>query len=419
MSAPTSKSDAERDSLKRAAAEAAVALVEDGMVVGLGTGSTAAFALECLARRHRQGLRFVGIPTSEQTAARAVAAGIPLSSFAEHREIDLTIDGADEVERGTLNLIKGLGGALLREKIVAAASRRLAIVVDGMKLVDRLGTRAPVPVEVVAFGLEATRAALEALGASARVRLAASGEPFVTDSGNRIVDCSFGSIGAPGALEERIGRVVGVVESGLFVGRADVVFMADTAGVHRLYGARAHRGGTTILVVMGVSGSGKTTIAQQLAARLGWPVEEGDALHPEANVAKMHAGIPLTDSDRQPWLEAVAAWIDSQRSKKQPGIIACSALKRSYRQLIIGNRPEVRLIYLRGSRNLIAKRLAGRHGHFMPPSLLQSQLDALEEPGTEENPLVVDIGPPAAQIAEEIIELLSASVPIENTTAET
>ena len=133
-------------------------LVENDMVVGLGSGSTAAFAVEALARRHRQGLRFVGIPTSERTAAQAKAADIPLTSFSEHRQIDLTIDGADEVERGTLNLIKGLGGALLREKIVAAASHRLAIVVDGSKLVDRLGTHTPVPVEVVAFGLEATRA---------------------------------------------------------------------------------------------------------------------------------------------------------------------------------------------------------------------------------------------------------------------
>ena len=161
MSAAAIRPMRDRDALKRAAAEAAVELVEDGMVVGLGTGSTAAFAVEALARRHRQGLRFVGIPTSERTAAQARAAGIPLTSFAEHRQIDLTIDGADEVERGTLNLIKGLGGALLREKIVANASRRLAIVVDGAKLVDRLGTHAPVPVEVVAFGLEVTRAALE------------------------------------------------------------------------------------------------------------------------------------------------------------------------------------------------------------------------------------------------------------------
>jgi len=179
---PTATSaDAGRNALKRAAAEAAVELVEDGMVVGLGTGSTAAFAVEALARRHRQGLRFVGIPTSERTAAQARAAGIPLSSFAEHRQIDLTIDGADEVERGTLNLIKGLGGALLREKIVANASRRLAIVVDGAKLVDRLGTHAPVPIEVVAFGLEVTRAALEVFAADVRPRLSPAGDLFVTD----------------------------------------------------------------------------------------------------------------------------------------------------------------------------------------------------------------------------------------------
>jgi ribose 5-phosphate isomerase A len=229
------------DALKRAAAEAAVALVQDGMVVGLGTGSTAAFAVEALGRRHREGLRFVAIPTSERTAAQARAVEIPLTFFAEHRRVDLTIDGADEVERGTLDLIKGLGGALLREKIVAAASRRLAIVVDGSKLVDRLGTRTPVPVEVVAFGLEATWAALETLGASARLRLSPAGEPFVTDSGNRILDCSFGPIADPAGLEERIRRVVGVVESGLFVGRTDAVFVADASGVHRLDRPRANR----------------------------------------------------------------------------------------------------------------------------------------------------------------------------------
>jgi ribose 5-phosphate isomerase A len=377
MSAPASEPGGARDALKRAAAEAAVELVQDGMVVGLGTGSTAAFAIEALARRHRQGLRFAGIPTSERTAAQATAACIPLTTFGEHRQIDLTIDGADEVERGTLNLIKGLGGALLREKIVAAASRRLAIVVDGEKLVDGLGTHAPVPVEVVSFGLEATRAALERLGASARLRLSPAGEPFVTDSGNRILDCSFGPIADPARLETRIRRVVGVVESGLFIGRADPVFVADEAGVHRLDSARAHRGGPPILVIMGVSGTGKSTVAQELAARLGWPFEEGDALHPEANVAKMHAGMPLTDADRQPWLERVAAWIDAQRAKKQPGIITCSALKRSYRQIIVGDRPEVRLVYLRGGRDLIAEHLAGRRGHFMPASLLLSQFDTL------------------------------------------
>ncbi len=404
--------DANRDALKRAAAEAAVELVQEGMVVGLGTGSTAAFAVDALARRHRQGLRFVGIATSERTAAQAKAAGLPLTSFAEHRLIDLTIDGADEVERGTLNLIKGLGGALLREKIVAVASRRLAIVVDGAKLVDRLGSSGPVPVEVVAFGLEATRATLEVLGASVRPRLSPAGEPFVTDSGNRILDCSFGPITDPARLEERIGRVVGVVESGLFISRAGPVFVADQTGVHRLDSPRAHRGTPPILVIMGVSGAGKSTIARELAARLGWAFEEGDALHPEANVAKMHAGIPLTDADRQPWLERVAAWIDDQRASKQPGIITCSALKRSYRRIVIGDRPEVRLVYLRGGRDLIAEHLAGRERHFMPPSLLQSQIDTLEEPSPDEDPLTVDVGPPAAQVADEIIRLLGASATV-------
>jgi ribose 5-phosphate isomerase A len=410
MSTPAS--DSTRDALKRAAAEAAVALVQDGMVVGLGTGSTAAFAVEALAQRHREGLRFVGIPTSERTAAQAAAAGIPLTSFAEHRQIDLTIDGADEVERGTLNLIKGLGGALLREKIVAAASHRLAIIVDGAKLVDRLGTRAPVPVEVVPFGLEATQEALEVLGASAHLRIASSGDPFVTDGGHYLLDCRFAPISDPSRLEDRMRRIVGVIECGLFISRAHMVLVADSAGVHRLDSAHVHRGSPPVLVVMGVSGSGKTTIAQEMAVRLGWPFEEGDALHPEANVAKMHAGIPLTDEDRWPWLERVAAWIDSQRKKKQPGIITCSALKKGYRQRIIGDRPEVRLVYLRGGHDLIARHLAGREGHFMPKSLLQSQIDTLEEPGPDEDPLIVNVGRPPGDVGDEIIRLLTTSVPV-------
>jgi ribose 5-phosphate isomerase A len=234
MSAASSGSDAERNALKRAAAEAAVELVRDGMIVGLGTGSTAAYPVEALARRRQEGLRFLGIPTSGRTSAQAAAAGIPLTSFAEHRQIDLTIDGADEVERGTLNLIKGVGGALLHEKIVAAASCRLAIVVDGSKLVDRLGASTPVPVEVVAFGLEAARAALQGLGAGTGLRRLPSGEPVVTDSGNRILDCGFGAIAEPARLEECIRRIVGVVECGLFVDRAQMVFVSDAAGVHRL-----------------------------------------------------------------------------------------------------------------------------------------------------------------------------------------
>jgi ribose 5-phosphate isomerase A len=181
---------------------------------------------------------------------------------------------------------------------------------------------------------------------------------------------------------------------------------------YRLDSARAHRGRPPILVIMGVSGVGKSAVAHELAARLGWPFEEGDALHPEANVAKMHAGIPLTDVDREPWLERVAAWIDDQRAKKQPGIITCSALKRSYRQIIIGDRPEVRLIYLRGKRDLIAQRLAVRCGHFMPASLLQSQIDALEGPDQSEDPLTVDVDLPASRIADEIIRLLGSSTTI-------
>jgi ribose 5-phosphate isomerase A len=170
--------------------------------------------------------------------------------------------------------------------------------------------------------------------------------------------------------------------------------------------APADRRAPPILVIMGVSGAGKTTVAQELAARLGWPFQEGDALHPEANVAKMRAGVPLTDADRRPWLAAIAAWIDAQRAGKQPGIITCSALKRTYRRIIVGDRPGVRLVYLRGVRDLIAERLAGRCGHFMPASLLQSQLDTLEEPDPGENALTLDAASPPGQLAEEIIRRL-------------
>lgn len=220
-----------RAAQKRAAAEAAVALVEDGMAVGLGTGSTAAYAVEALARRVRAGLRVRAIPTSERTAAQARAGGIPLVSFAECPRLDLTIDGADEIERGSLNLIKGLGGALLREKIVAAASEQLVIVADDTKLVDRLGANAPVPVEVVTFGWETTAARLATLGLRPTARRDRSGGLFRTDGGNMILDCATGAIADAAALDQRLSMVVGVIETGLFIGMAGRAIVAGGDGV--------------------------------------------------------------------------------------------------------------------------------------------------------------------------------------------
>jgi gluconokinase len=160
---------------------------------------------------------------------------------------------------------------------------------------------------------------------------------------------------------------------------------------------------------MGVSGSGKTTVAAMLAGRLHWTFEEGDNLHPQANVEKMHSGIPLTDEDRKPWLRAIAAWIDHTREQHEHGVITCSALKREYRRIIIGDRSDVRLVYLKGERSLIAKRLAARHGHFMPPSLLQSQFDTLEEPGPDETAIVVPIGASPREIVDRIQSILVAA----------
>ncbi len=212
---------------------AAVALVEDGMVVGLGTGSTAAFAIDGLIARVRGGLKIVGIPTSERSATQARDGGIELTDFAHHTKVDLTIDGADEIARGSLDLIKGLGGALLREKIVAAASARLVIIADEPKLVSGLGATVPVPVEVVGFGWQTTAIRLERIGARPVLRKAADGSAFRTDGGNLILDCHFGAIGDPAALERDISMVVGVVETGLFIGMATTALVATPNGVVR------------------------------------------------------------------------------------------------------------------------------------------------------------------------------------------
>jgi gluconokinase len=159
-----------------------------------------------------------------------------------------------------------------------------------------------------------------------------------------------------------------------------------------------------VLVIMGVSGSGKSTVAALLASRLGWDLQEGDDLHSAANVAKMAAGIPLTDEDRMPWLDTVAAWITAHTAAGIPGLVTCSALKRTYRDRLRGD--HVRFVYLRGSRTLIGDRLATRTDHYMPPSLLDSQISTLEPPGPGEHALVVDVGRPPAEMADEIVDTL-------------
>jgi gluconokinase len=172
-------------------------------------------------------------------------------------------------------------------------------------------------------------------------------------------------------------------------------------GSHSMQGAAT--GTPAVMVVMGVSGSGKSTVGTLLALRLKWEFEDGDWFHPASNVEKMHAGIPLTDEDRLPWLRAIAAWIDETRGSGAQGVVACSALKRRYRTVIIGNRPDVRLVYLKGDIDLIARRIATRHEHFMPPSLLHSQFAALEEPGPDENPVIVSIEPTPREIVARVL----------------
>jgi gluconokinase len=162
-----------------------------------------------------------------------------------------------------------------------------------------------------------------------------------------------------------------------------------------------------VLVVMGVSGSGKTTVASMLAGRLGWVFAEGDDFHPPANIAKMHRGVPLDDDDRLPRLEAIAEQIDRWRAARENGVITCSALKRRYRAIIIGARPEVRLVYLKGDLEIIHRRLVARHGHFMPASLLRSQFDTLEEPMPEEHPIVVPVDLPPARLVDQILAALT------------
>ncbi len=219
------------EDLKRQAAERAVDHIQSGMVVGLGTGSTAVYAVRRIGALLAEGRlhRIVGIPTAEVTAREAKRAGVPLGELDDHPSVDITIDGADEIDPH-LNLIKGLGGALLREKIVAAASRRLIIIADESKLVERLGTRAPVPVEVVSFARRPTADYLTSLGARV-VERRRDGQIFNTDEGNIILDCHFPGLSNPQEMAQLIRAQPGVVEHGLFLGMATEAVVAGMRGV--------------------------------------------------------------------------------------------------------------------------------------------------------------------------------------------
>lgn len=225
------------DELKRQAAAVALEQVRDGMKLGLGTGSTAKHFVELLGAKVQGGLQVVGVPTSEVTRADAERCGVPLTTLDQVDRLDITVDGADEIDPA-LNLIKGGGGALLREKIVAAASAAMVVIADHTKVVSTLG-RFPLPIEVVPFGLEATRraiiAAATALGLTGDVRLRMeNGHVFVTDGGHFILDAGFGAIPDPLALAQRLAGIPGVVEHGLFIGLATKAIVAGDGGVQVL-----------------------------------------------------------------------------------------------------------------------------------------------------------------------------------------
>jgi len=208
---------------KEAAGRAAADLVRDGDVVGLGTGSTAYFAVVALGERVQSGLKIVGIPTSVATAELARQLGIPLTTLDEHPRIDITIDGADEIDP-KLNLIKGGGGALLREKVVASVTRKMVVVSDSTKVVPALG-KFPLPVEIIPFARTVIEKKVASLGATTKLRMKPDGKPFITDNGNQVLDCSFGRIEDPPALARELSGTPGVVEHGLFIGLAKVALV--------------------------------------------------------------------------------------------------------------------------------------------------------------------------------------------------
>jgi ribose 5-phosphate isomerase A len=222
----------------QAVAIKALDYVPDGSRIGLGSGRTAEAFLEVLAERIRAGLRVLGVPTSEGTARLATGLGIPLDTLDNHEPLEATIDGADEVERGTLNLIKGWGGALVRERIVAAAARRQVILVTQEKLVERLGSRGKLPVEVIPFAAAFCQRRIEQLAVPGGLRpvvRSEGGRPFVTDNGNWILDCQLQAQADPAALERALRAIPGVVDTGLFLGTVSVVLVAEGGQVRELW----------------------------------------------------------------------------------------------------------------------------------------------------------------------------------------
>jgi ribose 5-phosphate isomerase A len=238
MSEQASQTDPARE-WKRAAARVAAHEVAESMIVGLGSGSTAELMVRELAERVHEGLRVTGVPSSERTASLAASLGIPLLALDDAPALDMSIDGADEVVLPALSVIKGRGGALLREKLVAAASHRRTIIVDESKLVPALGAHNPLPVEVVAFGWVHTARRLAGLGLRPSRRAAPAGQtlrdgspaPFVTDGGNYVLDCQTGPVTDPEPLAQSIKNVLGVVDHGLFVGMTERVIVAGPSGV--------------------------------------------------------------------------------------------------------------------------------------------------------------------------------------------
>ncbi len=220
------------DQEKETAGRASIRFVHDGQILGLGTGSTAVHAIRAIGERVSKGLKIIGIPTSVRSKELAASLGIPLATLDDYQQIDVTIDGADEVDPA-LNLIKGGGGALLREKIIASATKQLVIVADSQKQVPCLG-KFPLPVEVIPFAQALVAKEIAALGASVEIRPDGKGGPYVTDEGHHILDCRFGTIPDPPALARTLSCVPGIVEHGLFIGMADVVLIGKGSDVVEL-----------------------------------------------------------------------------------------------------------------------------------------------------------------------------------------